>query len=351
MAYLFAILGLSVLIVVHELGHMWIARLSGMRVHTFSVGFGPALLRWRGRRTTYQLALIPLGGYVQIAGMNPVEPIAPDDPGSYNNKSALARVATIAAGPLTNYLLASFVMVAIMLAWGAPRWERLNLVGAVVEDLPAERAGIKTGDRIVAIDGHPMPGGDEILAYLRSAKGPIKVQVRREKKTFMLAVKPEPRKNSPGVRIGVGLGRKLAFSEISTGDALAKGLYYPIYESRRALSALGQVLAKLARGDVTDARQVGGPVEIVHQLSMSFKESTVVALIFLAMLSAYLGLFNLLPVPALDGGRLLFLFSAILLRRKVNQRFEQAVHTVGFLLLVGLLMLVTYCDVARRMGG
>jgi regulator of sigma E protease len=349
MAYLFAILGLSVLIVVHELGHMWIARLSGMRVHTFSVGFGPALLRWRGRRTTYQLALVPLGGYVQIAGMNPAEPIAPDDPGSYSNKSALARVATIAAGPITNYVLASLVMVMVMLTWGAPRWE--HLVGEVVKSSPAARAGMKAGDRIEAIEGKPTPGVGDILDAIAASEGrKLSVQVLRDGKSRLVTVAPEPRKKGKGYRIGIGFRRRLAFSEIGAGDALAKGLYYPIYESRRALSALGQVLSKLARGDISDARQVGGPVEIVHQLSLSFRESTVVALIFLAMLSAYLGLFNLLPVPALDGGRLLFLFSAILLRRKVNQRFEQAVHTVGFLLLVGILMLVTYCDVARRMG-
>ena len=349
MAYLFAILGLSVLIVVHELGHMWVARLAGMRVETSSIGFGPALVRWRGRQTTYQVALVPMGGYVQIAGMNPAEPIAADDPGSYANKSSLWRVATIAAGPLTNYILAAVVMVGVMAAWGKPSWQ--HAVAEVVKGSPAARGGMKPGDRIQAIEGRPTPGVGQILEGIGSSKGrPIAVQVLRGEDPVVLSVKPEPTKKGQGFRIGIRFRRQLAFSEISAGEAVTSGLYYPIHESRRALAGLGQVLSKLFRGDISDASQVGGPVEIVHQLSLSFQESAVVALIFLAMLSAYLGLFNLLPVPALDGGRLLFLLSSMALRRGVNQRFEQAVHTVGFLLLVGVLLLVTYCDVARRMG-
>lgn len=348
MAYLFAILGLSLLIIVHELGHMWVARISGMRVHTFSVGFGPALLRWRGKRTVYQLALIPLGGYVQIAGMNPHEEIPADDPGSYANKSAVARVATIVAGPLTNYLAASVLMIGIMLAWGAPRWE--HGVGLVVKDSPAAAAGLKAGDRIESMDGKPTPSIGAVLEQIRASSGrPITVQIRRDKTPLLLSI--TPKKKGESYLIGIAFTRKVAFSEIKPGGAVLLGLYYPIHESRKALAALGQVISKLAQGDVSDAKQMGGFVEIVYQLSESFKESTALALIFLAMLSAYLGLFNLLPIPALDGGRLLFLFSSILLRRPINQRVEHAIHTVGFLILISLILLVTYCDVARRVAG
>lgn len=348
MAYLLAILGLSLLIIVHEAGHMWVARLAGMRVLTFSVGFGPALLRWRGRKTTYQLALIPLGGYVQIAGMNPSEQLPAADTGSYANKSPLVRVATIFAGPLTNYLAAMVIMIGVMLAWGAPRWQ--HQIGAVEAGSPAARAGMRGGDIITAIAGKPTPGVADVLEGIQGSKGkPTVIQVDRAGERMPLTVTPRVKKGKQGYVIGITFSRKLSFTPVSAKAAVILGAYYPIHESGRALSALGQILSKLVAGKVSP-HQVGGPVEIVHQLSLSFRESTVMALIFLAMLSAYLGLFNLLPVPALDGGRLLFLFSTILLRRPVNQRFEHAVHTVGFVLLIGLLLLVTYCDVARQVS-
>lgn len=348
-AYVFAILGLSVLIIVHELGHMWVARLSGMRVETFSIGFGPALLRWRGRRTVYQLAMIPLGGYVQIAGMNPHEELPPDDPGSYANKGAFARIATIVAGPLTNYLTAALVMIGITLTWGAPHWQSSTDVGMVQKDSPAAKAGVRKGDRVRGIDGTLTRSVEEVITAVQKRGGAaVQVTVKRGDRHLRLKVKPE--ETSAGYRIGVHFTRKLAFGEISAGEAVLKGLYYPIHEARKGLSALGKMFGKLFQGDLSGAKQVGGFVEIVYQLSESFKESTALALIFLAMLSAWLALLNLLPVPALDGGRLLFLLTGVLLRRQINQRLEHTIHTIGFLLLVGLLLMVTYCDVVRRWG-
>ena len=349
MAYVFAIVGLSLLIIVHELGHMWVARLSGMRVETFSVGFGPALVRWRGRRTVYQLALIPLGGYVQIAGMNPHEEIEPGDPGSYANKGALARIGTIVAGPLTNYVAASVLMIGIMLAWGAPHYQ--HAVGMVQKGSPAARAGLEQGDQIEAIDGKKTPKIEDVINGIQAGQGkPAEVWLRRGDRRLRVMISPEKKKDEDSYRIGVGFSRRVAFSKVTSGSAVLAGLYYPVHEAQRGLAALGQLFDKLFQGDLSGAKQMGGVVEIVYQLSASFRESIALALIFLAMLSAWLALLNLLPVPALDGGRLLFLLVGAALRRPINQRVEHAIHTVGFLLLVGLLLLVTYCDVARRMG-
>lgn len=339
MSYLLAIGGLAVLIVIHELGHMMVARWSGMRVDKFSIFFGPPLLKWRGKETTYQLAVIPVGGYVQIAGMNPHEQLPPDDPGSYQNKSALARFATVFAGPAVNYLFAILLMVVVMLAWGIPRWQLT--VDKVEPKAPAATAGMRSGDLIEAIGGHPVTGVEEVLAAIGGSSGqPLEVKLKRAGQPVSLKV--TPMKDGGGYRIGIGFGRKLSFGSVGAGNGVLLALYYPFAESKKILAGLG----RLVTGKVS-AKQVGGPLEIVRQLKMSFEDSFAMALIFLAMLNVYLGLFNLLPLPALDGGRLVFLAYTILFRRPVNQRFENAVHTAGFLLLLGLMVLVTYRDIAR----
>lgn len=350
MAYVFAILGLSVLIVLHEMGHMITARLSGMRVLTFSVGFGPALLRWRGPKTTYQLALIPLGGYVQIAGMNPNEKLPPDDPGSYANKSSAARFATIFAGPLVNFLVAMVMMAVMAMTWGVP-FTRHN-VKAVTKGTPAAKGGMQSGDMIERIEGHaidPSPDGiPQILGAIEASKGrALRFLVRRGEGHAKLSIAPAAKGST--YRIGIEFGSKISFGEVSNKDALYYGVVQPWHISKRALTSLGKVLGDLFTGK-GGGQQVGGPVEIVHQLKLSIDRGPAMAIFLLAMLSAYLGLFNLLPIPALDGGRLLFLITTMVSRRPINQRVENMVHTVGFVLLLGLIALVTYGDIARRMA-
>jgi regulator of sigma E protease len=343
-----AILGLGMLIVVHELGHMLVARATGMRVDRFSIGFGPALARWRGKKTSYQVALIPLGGFVQIAGMNPNEKLAEGDPGSYENKSRAARFATIFAGPLTNYIFASVIMAVVMVGWGLPRWQEVVSIKGVRAGSPAANAGIKGGDVITTVDGRHAGSAEEVIEMIGASAGkPIHLDLLRAKQTVSLTV--QPRRDGDAFRIGVEFdperARKLLFTPLPAGRALALGLIFPYEQTRKILVGLGQMFKRKEA-----LKQVGGPLEIVRQLKMSFEESMTMALVFLAMLNVYLGLFNLLPLPALDGGRLLFLTLAIVTRRPVNQRIENAVHTVGFLILLGLILLVTYRDIARIFG-
>ncbi len=321
---------------------MLVARLSGMRVDRFSVGFGPSLVQWRGRKTIYQLALVPLGGFVQIAGMNPQEKLAPDDPGSYANRTAGARFATILAGPATNYLCSMVIMVGVMLSFGLPRWQQV--VAEVVSASPAAQSGLQSGDTILAIDGKSVSTSGEIIEIIGQSKGrTLTMTVARAAKKLTLRV--TPRAEDDTYRIGIQFGRKLSFTPLGAGKAVLLGLLYPFDQTRGVLSGLGQLFS----GRVS-VKQVGGPLEIVRQLKMSFEESFALALIFLAMLNVYLGLFNLFPIPALDGGRLVFLTYTILTGRPVNQRVENAIHTVGFVLLLGLILLITYGDLARLLG-
>jgi regulator of sigma E protease len=341
-AILLAIVGLGLLIVVHELGHMLVARAMGMRVERFSIGFGPTLVRWRGRRTTYQLALVPLGGFVQIAGMNPHEKLAPDDRESYASKSPTARFLTILAGPATNYLFAIVIMVGVTLAWGLPR-PQLS-VDTLVPGAPAEAAGLRPGDRFLSVAGRPASEPEAVIELIGASKGrPLPVRVERDGRTLLLEV--VPRLEEGTYKIGVGFGGKIAFEPMSARNALLFSLVFPIDRTIAVLSGLG----KLIRGKVS-VKQVGGPVEIVRQLTHSFREGLGFSLLFLALLNVYLGLFNLLPIPALDGARLVFLGFTMVSRRPVNQRVENLVHTIGFVVLLGLILLVTYRDILRLLG-
>ncbi len=344
MSYLYAILGLGVLIMVHEMGHMLVARHFGMRVDRFSVGFGPALGRWYGKQTVYQVALIPLGGFVQIAGMNPHEELPEGDPGSYANKPAHARFLTILAGPLVNYLFAILIMAGVFLTMGLPHWKQL--VGTVLPGAPAAEGGMQSGDVIISIDGKPTPSIPDVLEGIGKSGGRhLVIKVQRGGKDEELTITPAKQKEG-GYKIGIGFAQKLSFSPLAPGRALLLSLYYPVSESQKALSGLGKVIS----GRVS-TKHVGGPLEIVRQLKMSFEEGIIMTIIFLGMLNVYLGLFNLLPVPALDGGRLVFLLFTLVTRRPVNQRIENTVHTAGFVILMGLIVLLTYRDAARLIGG
>jgi len=340
--YLLAIVGLAVLIVVHEAGHMMVARWMGMRVEQFSVGFGPALIRWRGEVTTYQVALIPLGGYVKIAGMNPHEQLPEDDPGSYANKAPWRRFLVILAGPLTNYLFAVFIMIGVYASWGLP--QPVEIVGGVRSVLtgePAFKAGIKPGDRILTISGVTIKSNDQARKLIMASKGrPLPFVVNREGKSLTLQVAPA--KKGSRYLIGIGFDFKLSFIDLTAGQAVLAGIAFPIEKSMMALGNLGRLFTGQVGVD-----QMGGPVAIVRQLKLSFDSGLLTALTFMALLNVLLGVFNLLPLPALDGGRLIFLGFTLVTRRPVNQRIENAVHMVGFIILLGLLLLLTFGDMGR----
>lgn len=338
MSYLLAFVALGILILVHEAGHMWVARLSGMRVDKFSIFFGPPIMRWRGRKTTYQLATVPLGGYVQIAGMNPQEQLAPDDTGSYQNKSAWKRFATVAAGPGINYLFAMVLMFLVMVIWGLPISQ--TAISKVLSGKPAAQAGMQDRDVLLMVDGKKIKGVGQVITAITNSNGkPMIFRVGRDKKELDLRV--TPRLTDDKYTIGIAFGRDVRFHKITMGGAAMAAVYYPFRESSKVLGGLKKLVTRETKASV------GGPIEIVRQLKMSFEHSFAMALLFMAMLNVYLGLFNLLPLPALDGGRMTFLAIEMITRRTVNQRAENMVHTAGFFLLIGLLLLVTYGDLKR----
>ena len=333
---LLAILALGVLIIVHEGGHFLVARLSGMRVDRFSIGFGPRLFSFKRGETLYQIAAIPLGGFVQIAGLNPGEEgMTADDPRAYPNRPVYQRLATIFAGPATNYIFAAFLLVFIFLVWGVPGPGRAPMVDELIDGKPAAAAGFEAGDEIKRIDGKPTNDVNDVIKLVSASQGhTIAVDVLRDGKPMTLHVTPQ--KDSGDYRIGIALGVKEQWENVPTGARIERALTYPFEFSAYALDALVQ-------GGFSGVLKHGsGPIGMVKEMRKRIEHGPRHALMIIALISVYLGMFNLLPLPGLDGGRLAFLGWEAISRRRVNQRIEQTVHMIGVLLLLALIVVISF---------
>lgn len=340
--YLIAILGLAVLMIVHEGGHYLAARHFGMRVTRFSIGFGPTIWKHKPQdsETVYQVALIPFLAYVQIAGMNPYEEIDPKDKASYANASVFARIVTIAAGPLTNYFFASVLIFFGLLIGGRELSDETSM-RIMVEPGPAQVAGLQTGDRVLSVNGEAIGDWIHLKKAVSSHPGePVDVEIVRGSETLHKTVTPKPVGDKDAGLIRVTPPRQVV--AVGILDAAKISVIAPpmfVYEN---VAAIGRVISG------KEKLQVNGPVGIVKETAKQAKIGAGVLLQFLGMLSAYLGAFNLLPFPALDGGRLIFLAAEAVSRRKADAKIEARVHAVGLLMLLTLIAFVTYADVIAK---
>ena len=340
--YLVAILGLAVLMIVHEGGHYVAARRFGMRVVRFSIGFGPTVWRHKSKDspTVYQVAIVPFLAYVQIAGMNPYEETDPKDTGSYANASLWGRIVTIAAGPLTNYFFASVLIFFGLLIGGREVADEAGM-RVVVDAGPAKTAGMETGDRVLAVNGEEIHSWIELKKSVSAHPGEaVDVTLDRAGQTLHLPVTPGSKGDKDEGLIHVMAPTRVepvGFAEAAKLSVIAPPLF--VYENVREI---GRVIARKSK------LQVSGPVGIVKETARQARIGAGVYLQFLGMLSAYLGAFNLLPFPALDGGRLIFLIAEAVSRRKPDAKIEARVHAVGLLMLLTLIGFVTYADLISK---
>jgi regulator of sigma E protease len=293
-----------------------------MRVDRFSIGFGPKLFSFKRGETIYQIAAIPLGGFVQIAGLNPGEEgMAADDPRAYPNRPVWQRLATIFAGPATNYVFAALMTIGIFLAWGVPGLGKAPVVDEVIDKSPAMAAGFQPEDEIKVVNA--------------SNGRAIVVEIVRNGKPMSLTVTPA-KNGSSGFLMGVKLGGNQTWEQLSTSTRVKEALTFPYRYSVYVLESIGQ-------GGFKQIWQQGsGPVGIVKEIRKRIEQGPRQGLMLIAMISIYVGLFNLLPVPGLDGGRLMFLGWEAVSRKRVNERVEQTIHMVGVLMLLGFILVITF---------
>ncbi len=328
MAIVVAIVGLGLLIAAHEAGHLFLARLMGMRVETYSLGFGPRVAGFRSGETDYRLSALPLGGYCKIAGFTPDDPAAQDasDPGSYMNKPAWRRFLVIAAGPGVNYFVAFLIIAALYVTHGF-----LDLTTTRIDVIPggpAAAAGLQTGDRVVSVDGVPVGSFDDLKRELQKAGAPADRHVVADRGGAIRDFTVRPDHGTISVRLDHVLVR------LPLAEAIPRAAHDVWALNAATLGALWDAI----RGK--GGASLAGPVAIVRQSAAEVRRGIADFASILANISVGLALFNFLPMPALDGGRLVFLGIELVSGRKVNQRLESVVHVIGLLVLLGLILAV-----------
>lgn len=326
MVVLFAILGLGVLMAVHEAGHFLLARVFKMRVIKFSLGFGPVL--WskkpKGSDTTYQIALLPFLAYVQIAGMNPHEEIEPGDKGSYANASWLGRFLTIVAGPLANYVFAVLVFFFLVLAMGRADIDGLK-VGMVDPKGSAAAAQVQSGDEVKSVAGRAVKDWNDMRTEIQAHKGqPIDLVVQRGNDSVTLKV-------TPAADTGrIGIGPKEIRRSVGVAVAAKEAIVEPPKMAAAMVIGLGRVITGREKAELR------GPVGIVNEAAGQIRKGWEFFVEYQVILSIYICVFNLIPFPALDGGRLAFLLYEFIARRRPDAKVEARVHMVGLLALLTL---------------
>jgi regulator of sigma E protease len=306
------------------------ARAFGMRVLRFSIGFGPAIWRHQGKNseTVYQVALIPFLAYVQIAGMNPFEETDPDDKGSYANASLVGRITAIFAGPLANYLFASVLFFVALFVGGEP----VLTTSVEVLDGPAKNAQMKNGDNVVAVNGVAVKEWEELRSMILASPGKsLTIEVIRGNEKKVINVTPALNNG----RAMIGIAPVTRQMPVGFRDSLVRSIERPAIVVKTLVESLGRMVTGREKPQLT------GPVGIVREAKRAAERSFTEYFTLLAILSAYLGGFNLLPFPALDGGRLTFLAYEAVTRRKPNARVEAQVHAVGLLMLLALIFVVS----------
>jgi regulator of sigma E protease len=342
-----AVIGLGLLIVFHEFGHFLLAKLSGVGVLTFSIGFGPKLWVIKKGETEYALSAFPLGGYVKMVGEDPDEEVQQAEiEKSFAHKSLLKRIAIVVAGPGFNLLLAVFLFMVVFTFYGVPVMS--TQVSGVEKGSPAERAGIAKGDRIVAIDGNPVKEWEELSKTIKGSGGKaLNFQIRRGEETKSITVQPTQKegRNIFGERKDdwiIGIGSQVSIEKGNPGLAVVKAVYQTYDYAKLTLMAFYKMLL----GDVSP-RNIGGPILIAQMAGQQAQEGLGSFLAFLAVLSINLGVLNLLPVPVLDGGHLLFFLVEAVIRKPVAVKYREVAQQVGICLLALLMVYAFYNDIVR----
>ncbi len=338
---------ISFLVFFHELGHFLAARFFGVRVHVFSIGFGKQIYSKVYRGTRWQIALIPLGGYVKMKGQDDTKPgLMEEGNDSYNNKTPWQRIVILFAGPFANFFLAAILYFIIALS-GANSLS--PTVGKVQENSPALKAGIQKGDIILKINNTEIKTWEEIGKTITSTKGQLKFFIKRNGKLIAKTINPHIsdtqnifKEKIKKRMIGISPAPKL----ITIYHNPLSALNYAWDKTIESSKMIFQGVQKLIQG-IIPSSEVGGVITIGKIISDASQSSIIALLSITALISVNLGVLNLLPIPALDGGHIMFNLYEIFARRKPSDKVFMFLTLMGWIILASLMILGIYNDINR----
>lgn len=343
MTLIYFILILGITVMIHELGHFIFAKKAGIYVYEFSIGMGPRLVKFKRKNdeTEYSIRLFPIGGFVSMAGEDIEEDKNIPKEQMLQSKSWFARFMTIIAGVLFNFLLAILLLFVIALINGAP--VNKPYIDQIDSNYPLYKEKITSGDLIIAINGKKIKTTDKLLVILQSKNGEtLKIKIKHKNGTYS-TVKAKPllieEENDKSYKYGFTLQNKVEKGIIAS-------FKYAFNKTASLLEQMVMIVGYLITGKLK-LNSLAGPVGIFTIVGQTAKTGFLNILYLIAYLCINVGFINIIPLPAFDGGRLLFLIIEKVKRGPVSPKIENTIHTIGFILLMILMVFITYNDIIR----
>lgn len=331
MKYLFAILGFGLIVIVHELGHFTLAKINKVKVKEFSIGFGPRILSFKGKETRYSLKLFPIGGAVEMLG----EDEEVNEEGSFSSKSPLRRISIIVAGAFMNFVLAIVIYTAVCMNFGFYE----TTINEVVENGPIAQAGLQAGDKITNVDGTKIFANQDISFKMNFVKGEdVKIKYKRDGKTNEVVVTPQLLEDENRYIIGASF-------KANENPTFVESFKESFNKCASVVSSTFQSIKLLIQGQANFKTDVGGPVTIIKMSAGAAEQGLWQLFNLVAFLSVSIGIMNLLPFPALDGGWTILLLIELITGKQVPEKVVIVLNNIGFALLMGLMLLVTIKDI------
>lgn len=342
--YFIFILGITIFI--HELGHFICAKKSGIYVYEFSLGMGPLIKKWKRKNdeTEYSIRLLPIGGYVSMAGETVDDDENIPSGRKLQNKTWFQRFSTIIAGIVMNFILSLVIFFIVGLVAGAP--ESTAIVSSVEENSPAYIAGLKSGDEIIKLNGKDIDSDMLMLKLMVNKDKRVRLTVKREDGTYEnIVMSPEEivEGDTTSYKFGFGMTNNVK-------KGIVPSIGYAFKKFKSLIVQMTYTIGYLFTGKIS-LDNLSGPVGIYSVVGETAKAGFINVIYLLGYISLNVGFMNLLPIPAFDGGRLFFLIIEKIKRSPVSAKFENCVHTIGMLLLIGLMILITYNDLIKIFFG
>ena len=335
---------LTIIVAVHEFGHFLLAKLNGVYVYEYAIGMGPKLWGKKKKETEYTIRAIPIGGFCQLAGENLDDDDEKKIPKNrrLQNKKAWQRFLIMVFGPMNNFILAVIILFFLALIWGGNTMR--PIITAVEDNSAAAKAGIHAGDLVLEINGQKVKTNDDISLYVAVANPEVEntFKVERNNGTYA-TIKVKPEKIGEGKEATYRYGISMQ-QEKTTGFLAA--IVYTYRKTGSIFKQMFYTIGHLFTGGIK-VTQLSGPVGIYSIVGRSRSGGVANILYLMAFLSINVGFINLLPIPAFDGGHILFIIIELLKGSPVDAELENKIHTVFLMLLMGLMLIITFNDILR----